>query len=167
MDLVLKAITFATQRHHGQMRKDKLTPYIAHPFRVLFILRHLFGVQDPEVLAAGVLHDTIEDTTTDYDDVVQRFGPRVAGYVALLTKDKRMQEEEREHAYFEGLRGAPLEVKLCKLGDTLDNVMDSRDLTPQGQTKAVKKARHLLEIFTPGFPQEWAHALDHLRAALG
>lgn len=166
MELVLKAITFAAQRHHGQMRKDKLTPYVAHPFRVLFLLRHLFGVEDPEVLAAGALHDTIEDTTTDYDDVLRGFGPRVAGFVALLTKDKRMQEEEREREYFEGLRTAPVEVKLCKLADTLDNVLDSKDLPPQGQEKARRKARQLIEIFEPGFPREWAHALERLRSVL-
>lgn len=166
MELVLKAVTFAAQRHHGQMRKDKLTPYVAHPFRVLLLLRHVFGVEDPEVLAAGVLHDTIEDTTTDYDDVLGRFGARVAGFVALLTKDKRMEEGERERVYFEGLRTAPIEVKLCKLADSLDNVMDSKDLPAQGQTKAFGKARHLIEIFEPGFPSEWRHALERLRAAV-
>jgi len=148
------------------MRKDKVTPYFAHPARVLFLLRDAFEVKDPEALAAGALHDTLEDTTTDFDDLVRRFGPRVAGFVALLTKDKRLPEAERERAYFDGLRTAPIEVKLCKLADSLDNVLDSVGLPPAGREKALQKARHLIEIFAPGFPEEWTHALDRLRTAV-
>ncbi|MBI2898573.1 MAG: bifunctional (p)ppGpp synthetase/guanosine-3',5'-bis(diphosphate) 3'-pyrophosphohydrolase [Planctomycetes bacterium] len=166
MSLVAQAVTFAAQRHHGQMRKDRITPYVAHPFRVLFILRDLFDVKDPETLAAGVLHDTIEDTTTDHDDLLRHFGPRVAGFVTLLTKDKRMREEERERAYFEGLRTAPVEVKLCKLADSLDNVMDRDALAPEGREKALKKARLLIQTFEPGFPKEWTHALERLKTAV-
>lgn len=167
MDIVRRAISFAAQRHYGQMRKDRITPYVAHPFRVLLLLRDQFDVRDPEVLAAGVLHDTIEDTTTDYDDLLREFGARVAGFVATLTKDKRLEDGERERRYFEDLRAAPVEVKLCKLADSLDNVLDAAALPPDGRDKAVRKARHLLEIVGPGFPKEWSHALEKLRAAVG
>src|SRR5436190_896130 len=91
--MLLEAISFAARKHQGQLRKDDRTPYFAHPVRVMMIVRDRWGITDPEVLAAAVLHDTIEDTTTDYDDVVKRFGPRVAQLVALLTKDKRLPEE--------------------------------------------------------------------------
>jgi (p)ppGpp synthase/HD superfamily hydrolase len=166
MDKVFQAISFAAQRHHGQMRKDKLTPYVAHPFRVLFILRDLFDVRDPDTLAAGVLHDTIEDTTTDFDDIEANFGSIVAEYVRLLTKDKRQREGPREHAYFESLRTAPDPVKLCKVADTYDNVRDSKSLPAEKQEKARGKARRLLEIFGPGAAPQVRHALDVLKGLL-
>ncbi len=163
-DLVLRAISFAARRHAAQLRKDQETPYVAHPCRVLFILAHVFRVTDPEVLAAGVLHDTIEDTNTDYDDIAKAFGVRVAGFVAALSKDKRLDEAPREKAFFDGLAAAPLEVKLCKLADTLDNVIDVAGLGPGHGGKMFDKARHLLRIFDGKIPPEWRHAVDALRA---
>ena len=162
-ELVLKAISFAQRAHHGQLRKDERTPYAAHPLRVLLIMMRVFGVEDAAVLAAAVLHDTIEDTTTDRDDLIETFGERVASFVAVLSKDKRLPEVDREKAYLEGLANAPLEVKLCKLGDTLDNLYDSASLSSAGRAKAVGKARQLLEVFGPQIPGTWAHALDAVR----
>ena len=161
--IVLRAVSFAARQHEGQVRKDGTTPYVAHPARVLAILSGVFGVKDPEVLAAGVLHDTIEDTLADCDDLIEGFGERVAGFVALLTKDKRLPEEERERTYFEALAKAPLEVKLCKLADTYDNLDDSSGLSVEFRAKKSRKARELLEAFAPGFPAEWSHALEHVR----
>ncbi|MBC8871225.1 MAG: bifunctional (p)ppGpp synthetase/guanosine-3',5'-bis(diphosphate) 3'-pyrophosphohydrolase [Planctomycetes bacterium] len=161
--IVFRAVSFAARHHEGQLRKDGRTPYVAHPARVLAILTSVFGVKDPEVLAAGVLHDTIEDTLADCDDLIEEFGERVAGFVALLTKDKRLPEEERERTYFEALAAAPLEVKLCKLADTYDNLDDSSDLSVEFRTKKSHKARELLNAFASGFPGEWSHALEHVR----
>src|SRR6266702_142461 len=101
---VLAAAAFAARAHQGQLRKDKQTPYVSHVFRVCLILRDLFGFDDPRILCAAMLHDTIEDTTTDFDDLAERFSPEVAEWVALLTKDKRLPEAEREAAYLRGLQ---------------------------------------------------------------
>jgi (p)ppGpp synthase/HD superfamily hydrolase len=163
---LLKAISFAAQRHQGQMRKDKKTPYVAHPMRVSTILAQEFKVSDPEILTAALLHDTIEDTTTDWDDVAKEFGPKVAGWVATLSKDKRVEEHEREKVYFEGLAKASVEVKLCKLGDTLDNLIDVAGLERTSQEKALGKAKLVLEIFSAGWPDEWAHAMDRVKRAV-
>ena len=57
---ILEAVSFAARKHVGHLRKDNATPYIAHPVRVMTILATVFQVEDPEVLAAAVLHDTIE-----------------------------------------------------------------------------------------------------------
>ena len=108
------------------------------------ILRDEFGVADVGVLAAGLLHDTIEDTATDYDEVSERFGKRVADIVAVLTKDKRLPEAKREKAYFAQLARAPHAARLCKLADSLHNVRDSDSAH---RPKAVKKARKLLQIY--------------------
>lgn len=161
-DLVSRAATFAAERHDGQRRKDGVTPYIVHPRGVMEILRRELGVTDPDVLAAGLLHDTIEDTRTDYDDLLERFGPRVADLVSELTKDKRLPEKEREDEYFARLAGAPLEAKLCKVADTVYNLRDS---TPVLLPKARKKAERLLGIFkgSPGLER----ALALLRQEMG
>jgi guanosine-3',5'-bis(diphosphate) 3'-pyrophosphohydrolase len=157
--LLAEAISFAARKHEGQLRKDGRTPYFAHPVRVMMIVRDRWGIDDPEVLAAAVLHDTIEDTTTDYDDVAQRFGPRVAQIVALLTKDKRLPEEQREASYHAALSAGPLEARLCKLADTLDNLLDCSALTEGGRDKAIRRAKHVIETFEPTMPAEWRHAL--------
>src|SRR6516164_8624025 len=96
---LLDAVAFAARAHRTQIRKDGQTPYVSHVFRVCLIARHVFGVSDPRVLTAAVLHDTVEDTTTDFDDVAEHFGAEVASWVAALSKDKRLGEEEREEKY--------------------------------------------------------------------
>src|SRR5437899_8822182 len=97
--LMLEAITFATRAHQGQLRKDGRTPYASHVFRVCLIVRQVFGIDDVSVLMAAVLHDTVEDTTTDYDELKEEFGAEVAGWVADLSKDKRLPDDQREKAY--------------------------------------------------------------------
>lgn len=124
MGMLLKAISFSARAHQGQFRKDKVTPYSSHPFRVCMILRHTFGVQDEKVLMAAVLHDTVEDTTTDFDDIEKEFGKDVATWVAWLSKDKREKEGYREKHYVARLRNAPDPVKLAKLADIYDNLSD-------------------------------------------
>jgi guanosine-3',5'-bis(diphosphate) 3'-pyrophosphohydrolase len=159
---LLDAIAFAARAHHGQFRKDRVTPYHSHVFRVCLIARHVFGVEDAAVLTAAVLHDTIEDTTTDFDDVEERFGPEIAGWVALLSKDKRMQDEKREHAYCDGLRNAPWQVKLCKLADIYDNLTDSAYLKPEQRPRAYQRARVYLDaLAAPNLPPpvQRAHTL--------
>src|SRR3990172_7343510 len=135
IQLVLRAISFAARAHEGHRRKDGATPYAAHPCRVLTILGLVFGVDDPEVLAAAVLHDTLEDTRTDWDDLAEQFSPRVAGIVAALSKDKRLAEPDREAEYLAAIRGSGVEVQLCKLADTLDNLIESHTLPAAARAK--------------------------------
>lgn len=73
---VQEAASFAARAHRHQVRKDGRTPYTAHPFRVCLVVRHVFGHDDPRMLQAALLHDTIEDTTTDYDDLAERLRRR-------------------------------------------------------------------------------------------
>jgi guanosine-3',5'-bis(diphosphate) 3'-pyrophosphohydrolase len=142
--LLAAADEFATWKHRHQFRRDGVTPYINHPRGVMIILRDEFGVSDIDTLAAGLLHDTIEDTATDYDEILERFGRRVADLVAVLTKDKRLPESKREREYFAQLSRAPLQARLCKIADSLYNVRDS---DAKHRPKAVKKARRLLSAF--------------------
>jgi guanosine-3',5'-bis(diphosphate) 3'-pyrophosphohydrolase len=118
------------------------------------VVRHVFGVDDPRALAAALLHDTVEDTKTDYDDLVERFGAEVAAWVALLTKDKRLPEDEREGAYCDGLAGAPWQVRVCKLGDILDNLLDSDGLPPEARGRVLANSRRYLEALKKGLPEQ-------------
>src|SRR5689334_11894138 len=142
--LLSAAEGFARWKHQHQFRRDGVTPYVEHPKAVMAILRDEFKVKDVDTLAAGLLHDTIEDTATDYDEVAERFGTRVADYVAALTKDKRLPEEKRERTYFALLARAPLPIRLCKIADSLHNVRDS---DASHRPKAATKARKLLQIY--------------------
>ena len=127
-----RAVSYAAQRHEGQYRKDKRTPYVAHPFRVAMVVRHVFGESDETAIVAALLHDLIEDTTTDYDDLIEQFGQEVANCVAALTKDARLPEEQREEAYNRQLERAPWQARLVKLADVYDNYCDS---SSDGQRK--------------------------------
>jgi (p)ppGpp synthase/HD superfamily hydrolase len=118
----------------------------------------VFGIADPKVLAAAVLHDTIEDTPTDYDDLAERFGPDVAGWAADLTKDMRMPEAEREEAYHARLAAAPWQVAACKLADIFDNMTDSKNLTAAGRERQVRRSREYLDALRGKVPTEVAAA---------
>ncbi len=137
-----RAASFAARAHAGQVRKDGRTPYVAHPFRVAMILRDVFGCADEACLAAALLHDTIEDTGADYDDILEGFGAEVADLVAALTKDMRLREDVREPAYDEGLRRADWRARLIKLADQYDNLCD---LSGEA-SKAMEKCRRALAL---------------------
>ncbi|HUE74766.1 MAG TPA: HD domain-containing protein [Pirellulaceae bacterium] len=139
--LVHRAVSFAARAHRQQFRKDGATPYIAHPVRVALTLLTAFDIDDEQTLAAAVLHDTIEDTTTDFDDLAAEFSPEVARYVAALTKDSRLPEEERERTFFEVLDRSPWQVRGIKMADAYDNLLDGGKIPP---TKTLEKAKKAL-----------------------
>ena len=152
--IVFEAAAFAARAHRHQLRKDRETPYVSHVFRVCLVVRHVFGFDEPEMLAAALLHDTIEDTATDCDDVVERFGPVVASWVAALTKDMRLPHEEREAEYVAALSAAPWQVKVCKMGDIYDNLNDCTHLTAAGKRRTCAKSRTYLDAVSGGLPEK-------------
>jgi len=144
--LFLEAASFAARAHKGQLRKDGVTPYVSHAFRVCLVVRHVFGFEDQRMLCAALLHDTIEDTTTDFDDITAQFGPEVAAWVAFLSKDKRLPDDDREREYLERLRDAPWEVQVCKLADVYDNLMDQRGLPPERRAHSLRRVGQYMEV---------------------
>ena len=150
---LLSAASFAARAHVNQKRKDGVTPYAAHPFRVCLIVRHVFGVDDPNVLKAALLHDTIEDTTTDRDDLIEQFGAEVAAWVAALSKDKRLPDEERESAYMRTLAAGPAPVTICKLADIFDNLMDSQHLSAEQRRRTVARTEAYLNCLVANLPE--------------
>lgn len=148
-----EAAAFAARAHRNQFRKDGQTPYVSHVFRVCLVVRDIFGIDDRRVLSAALLHDTLEDTTTDFDDLEEQFGAEVAGWVAALSKDKRKSEIEREKAYTEELARAPWQVKVCKLGDIFDNLMDMAHLRPQDHIRPIQHAHRYLDALKEDLPE--------------
>ncbi|MCA8960862.1 MAG: HD domain-containing protein [Planctomycetes bacterium] len=138
-----RAVSFAARFHGGQFRKDGETPYVAHPFRVAMTLRHVFGIDDPVALCAALLHDVIEDTTADYDDIADGFGTEIAKTVAALTKDMRLPESQREPDYDARLREANWQARAVKLADVFDNLCDFHGAAMRG--RAIEKARRAID----------------------
>ena len=143
--MVLRAASFAARKHHGQTRADGQTPYFSHVARVTLVLTHVFDVQDEEILTAALLHDTLEDTATDYDELAALFGERVAAAVVLLTKNVMLPKKEREEDYVQRLRKAPEEVMIAKMADIYDNLSD-RVHSPKLPKTAATAERLLYEF---------------------
>ena len=115
-----KAITFATERHSGQVRKSTTIPYILHPLEVLQILYSMRA--DTDLLIAGVLHDTVEDTDTTLDEIREIFGDDVAELVASNSEDKSKTWDERKQHTITELAKADNRVKMLVLADKLSNI---------------------------------------------
>ncbi len=142
---LLRAAGFAARKHQGQTRADNRTPYFSHVARVTLILSHVFGVEDEGVLTAALLHDTLEDTATDYDEIAGLFGTQVADDVVVLTKNVMLPKKDREEDYVQRLSGASETVMIAKMADLYDNLSD-RIHSPKLR-KTAATAERLLEIF--------------------
>jgi (p)ppGpp synthase/HD superfamily hydrolase len=119
--MIEKAILVAAEAHKGQVRKGTLTPYITHPFTVGMMLAQA-GCSN-EVVAAGILHDTVEDTYVTLDHIREQFGSRVASIVEGCSEPNKTDTwEERKQHTIEYLRTAPWEVRLVSCADKLHNL---------------------------------------------
>jgi (p)ppGpp synthase/HD superfamily hydrolase len=120
--MIDRAIGFASREHEGQYRKSVGVPYIAHPMGVATILLQMGCRQ--EVVAAALLHDTVEDTDVTIQEICERFGQEVADIVAGCTElpQKYFNWEERKLDMIGKLRNASLEVKLVAAADKYHNL---------------------------------------------
>ena len=97
--LLFRALAFAAHKHRDQRRKDaEASPYINHPIALAEVLAGEGRVADVEVLAAALLHDTIEDTATTGEELAREFGERIAGMVAEVTDDPVLEKPARKRA---------------------------------------------------------------------
>ena len=124
-NLPAAALEFATIKHAGQTRKgaDK-SPYIGHPIAVALVLRDEGGVTDETLLTAALLHDTVEDTVTSFEEIEQRFGATVADLVREMTDDKKLDKEVRKQLQIDHARHASLGAKQIKIADKICNIRD-------------------------------------------
>jgi guanosine-3',5'-bis(diphosphate) 3'-pyrophosphohydrolase len=123
--LILAASNFAAHKHRDQRRKggDAL-PYINHPIAVANLLANEAGITDPVVLAAAVLHDTIEDTDTTAEELEGAFGSDIAGVVVEVTDDKSLPKHERKRLQIEHAGHISHRAQLVKLADKICNLRD-------------------------------------------
>jgi len=120
MNLIHEAIIFAARKHAGQLRKGTDIPYFSHPAEVMQILT---ANGCPEnVIIAGILHDTLEDTGTKPAEILECFGEGILKIVAAESEDKSKTWKERKQATISHLSGASLEVKLVCCADKLSNL---------------------------------------------
>ncbi len=158
-ELVTRAFRYAAAAHEGQQRRSG-SPFIEHPVGVARICAQLR--LDEQTIAAALLHDVVEDTDTDIDEVRADFGDEVAKLVEGVTKLTRIQFQSREQAEAENYRkmvvamSEDVRVILIKLADRLHNM---RTIEYLGKQKQIQKAKETLEVYAPLAHRLGIHAL--------
>jgi len=131
--LILRAAAFAAEKHRDQRRKGaEASPYINHPIAVARLLANEGGIGDGAVLAAALLHDTIEDTDTSAAELAKQFGEDIAHIVVEVTDDKARSRAERKQQQIERAAHISDRAKLVKLADKICNLRDMRSSPPAG-----------------------------------
>src|SRR5579862_9780797 len=149
LELIRKAYEFSQKHHAGQSRASG-EPYLVHPLEVALVLADM--KMDPVAIAAGLLHDSVEDTSVTVVDIRKEFGEQVAHIVEGVTKISAIDFATREEQQAENLRKMMLamvddiRVVLIKLADRLHNMRTLEHLPPDRQQKI---ARETLEIYAP------------------
>ncbi|MBN2531579.1 MAG: HD domain-containing protein [Spirochaetales bacterium] len=146
--MIFKAIEYAAKAHKGQFRKGTRIPYIFHPVNVAQrLLEHNYP---DDLVIAGLLHDTIEDTPVTADDIRKKFGDAIADLVIGASEKNRKETwENRKKETLEKLKTAPHDLLILSCADKLDNICSiKRDLRKLGES--------LWERFNqPGEKQKW------------
>ena len=123
--LLFRALAFAAHKHRDQRRKDaEASPYINHPIALAEVLAGEGGIADAGVLAAALLHDTIEDTATTLAELRAQFGERIAAMVEEVTDDQDLPKADRKRLQIEHAAGISPGAKLVKLADKICNLRD-------------------------------------------
>ena len=124
MNLVLKATQFAALKHCDQRRKDGKTPYIIHPISVAMILAEIGSIEDPEILSAALLHDTLEDTDTSAHELDKNFGSRVRIIVEELTDNDMLTFSQSKQMQIDNAPYLSKDATLVRIADKISNVSD-------------------------------------------
>jgi guanosine-3',5'-bis(diphosphate) 3'-pyrophosphohydrolase len=154
--VVLAALGFAAHKHRDQRRKDAAaSPYINHPIALANVLVREGAVGEPAVIAAALLHDTLEDTQTTLGELRAAFGERITRIVEEVSDDKSLPKAERKRRQIERAAAISREAKLVKLADKICNLRDMADHPPASWDLVRRR-----EYF------DWAKAvIDRLRGA--
>ena len=122
---IIEALRFAAEKHKDQRRKDaEASPYIKHPIKVMQILWNEGLVRDPEVLVAAVLHDTLEDTETNPEELKSLFGDAVCKLVQEATDDKSLPKQTRKQLQIDKASQKSAQAKQLKIADKVANIRD-------------------------------------------
>lgn len=146
---IRSAYELAKVNHQGQKRNSG-EDYIIHPLHVAMILADMN--MDPATIIAGLLHDTIEDTSVTYEDIEKKFGKEIAELVDGVTKLKKLNYKSKAEKQAENIRkmvlamAKDIRVIIVKLADRLHNM---RTLEYMTEAKKIEKATETLEIYAP------------------
>ena len=165
-ELVNRASEYAAICHRRQLRRSKKTPtpYIQHCFMVGYILEKA-GFED-DVVAAGILHDVLEDTKSTQEDLRTNFGDRITELVNSVTEqDKSLAWEERKMRYLQRLEEVSDEAKAIATADKIHNIssmisaleegIDVWSLFKRGERAQIMRFRKLLSLLQ----RKWNHPL--------
>ena len=149
LDIIRKAWEFCLEHHKGQLRASG-EPYVLHPLEVALVLAEM--KLDSTAIAAGLLHDAVEDTPVTTADITAKFGEQVAHIVEGVTKIDKIQFANREDRQAENVRKmllamvSDVRVVIIKLADRLHNMRTLEHLSPE---KRQNIARETLDIYAP------------------
>jgi len=126
MNLILKAIQFAIKKHKGQLRRNN-SEYVSHPIAVSYLLSSFKSSKNlEELICACLLHDTLEDTETNFIELASEFTPLVASLVLELTSDQNQIKKIGKLEYLKTkLLGISSYALVIKLADRLHNISDN------------------------------------------
>ncbi len=133
---IIQAVEFAAESHRGQVRKNAAgPPYIIHLIGVANMLMLEGRVRDPDVIIAGLLHDSVEDTDTTFDDIRSAFGERVEGFVHEVTDDKLLDKAQRKELQILNAPKTSAGAAQIQLCDKYYNLCDIAQDPPPGWTQ--------------------------------
>jgi guanosine-3',5'-bis(diphosphate) 3'-pyrophosphohydrolase len=125
LNLLVKAFSFATRKHHGHTRKDaEKTPYIFHPIGLVEVLVNVGKITDINTICAALLHDTVEDTETTPGELTEAFGTEICDIVMEVTDDKSLSKEARKQAQIDHAKHLSKQARAVKLADKISNLRD-------------------------------------------
>jgi (p)ppGpp synthase/HD superfamily hydrolase len=171
LSLQERAIRMAVRAHEGQTRRESNTPYITHPVRVALLLAH-HGFEE-SVIAAGLVHDVIEDSEISIDELRVELGDSVADIVACVTNDDSIGWEEKKLKYIETVRQGGPGAKAVATADKIHNAesllaayaVQGTDIWKYfnaGREKKIWFERKMLDMLK----EEWEHPLIDEYASL-
>lgn len=133
LNLIVQALAFAAHKHRDQRRKnDDASPYINHPIALAHVLTNEADVHNEVVICAALLHDTIEDTQTTYEELCEQFGTEIADVVLEVTDDKTLPKIQRKQMQIDHAHHMSHAATLVKLADKICNLRDMVDQAPKG-----------------------------------
>ncbi|PXF48536.1 Guanosine-3',5'-bis(diphosphate) 3'-pyrophosphohydrolase MESH1 [Gracilariopsis chorda] len=130
--LLVRAMDYSAEKHKDQRRKNSNKhPYINHPVRVA---RRLIDaeINDVSIIAAALLHDTVEDTDATKEEIKNLFGAEIASIVDEVSDDKTLPKEVRKQLQIQHAPSISPQAKAIKLADKLDNLTELLEKTPIG-----------------------------------
>ena len=138
---IFRALRFAAEKHKTHRRKGgRDIPYINHPIGVATLLATVGGVTDPDIIAAAILHDTVEDTDATHEELVTEFGQSVADLVAEVTDDPALDSATRKLVQEREASFKSARARLIRLADKACNIHDIAHEPPPSWTRGRRLA---------------------------